>query len=963
MEFSSSAKEESTTVCHSPSQYGLTLTGPIVPSAAVAAAHTNKAPSNETFNSVLNSQVVHNLFVPPIDRNVINNDDMVIYKEICLPFQNNNGMDAAEPTTSQPNINKREQLIRSRVSFSPTNRLIAEIKLMNLMTKHKSPLNTFKSIFHWANKCQNIHGVDFSSTFPRHHREAIFSEIKDQKAQRAYLVTTGLLPNARTAGPNAELQQEQIRQTDNPDYHLAYYVVRFHPITRDLSADCLTEQLDVDLLGRNKAYATIFSYFTLASPPQVLLEHLLNLFEAEAVGALGIFYPGPLAQHSPNKNKAFGYLDDIEGEAGELVLVDSAMLSPTIASRVLTLDHHLAELEAHPGRLSIPGIPEGTGHSELIRAHKAFFIPFDQAMEVLHPQLNRVGLMESCTPLFNTLRLAGTTATEPGGNPKLHQPGPSFRSETGLTNYVKHKVMYRDLPELERPWDTPGDPALTAAKSQSVRTTWGPLYTQPSLLLCGKQEEANLPPIYQAWAQKSKHERTHMIFQSQVAARASELGIQAPLITTAALKRFQDGNFHGTDPFDVADGILPMAFTPPGGSVATLKREQEAAATKTKAYIPVDWTEATTQLESYLAVLATILGLNHDAVTSYQQGLYRLKIQQMPLRRAIADEVGEFLTPAIVVYYFQIRVRGWLEEQWEAASTLPSPDFGVDFHTFRMTQNLNWLPNVSNAGAKGSSHSTNSTSPSSSMGVRNLTGGTQQTRLTNPHRDSRLQDSNHPIVKKLESAKIREAIQAMRDKGKGPLSRPDGQERCHSWHIKGACFSSCKHIYDHVAITPTKQDQLWQCNNPSSNHKSNPHLRITHELGSTGSTEAPTIPLGEAPTIPLGIAPTPSSRPRSESLVPATVPTASTLPVEGPPEAPASPSPSSTSSSTLPRSDLLVAATLLSLPRPELLVPTTPLPRPEILVPTTLPRPDPLVTPTALHRPPPATTSDPPPCY
>eukprot|EP00536_Pseudo-nitzschia_multiseries_P011744 jgi/Psemu1/29809/gm1.29809_g len=542
--------------------------------------------------------------------------------------------------------------------------------------------------------------------------------------------------------------------------------------------------------------ASAIEIYRLALEKPVLLEHLLNLFEAEAVGALGIFvadpqglpclrlvhglrkYPGPLAQHSPNKNKAFGYLDDIEGEAGELVVVDSAMLSPTIASRVLTLDHHLAELEAHPGRLSIPVIPEGTGHSELIRAHKAFFIPFDQAMEVLHPQLNRVGLMESCTPLFNTLLLAGTTATEPGGNPKLHQPGPSFRSETDLTNYMKHKVMYRDLPELEWPRDTPGDPALTAAvtaltdhqlklsesmdhkKSQSVRTTWGPLYTQRLLLLCGKQEEANLPPIYQAWAQKSKHERTHMIFQSQVAARASELGIQAPLITSAALKRFQDGNFHGTDPFDVADGILPMAFTPPGGSAATLKREQEAAATmvaydtmistegnsltlkdslelqKTKAYIPVDWTEATTQLESYLAVLATILGLNHDVVTSYQQGLRRLKIQQMPLRRAIADEVGEFLTPAIVVYYFQIRVRGWLEEEWEAASTLPSPDFGVDFHTFRMTQNLNWLPNVSNPGAKGASNnSNNSNTPPNNPGVRNATPPTQ-TQLNNPNRPS-----------------------------------------------------------------------------------------------------------------------------------------------------------------------------------------------------------------------------------
>eukprot|EP00536_Pseudo-nitzschia_multiseries_P019527 jgi/Psemu1/61180/gm1.61180_g len=180
---------------------------------------------------------------------------------------------------------------------------------------------------------------------------------------------------------------------------------------------------------RNASYATIFSYFTLASPPQVLLGHLLNLFESEAVGALGIFvadpqglpclrlvhglrkYPGPLAQHSPNKNKAFGYLDDIEGEAGELVLVDSAVLSPTTASRVLTLDHHLAEMEAHPGRLSIPVIPEGTAHSELIQAHKAFFIPFELPSHEgeRDPQLNRVGLMESCTPLFNTLRLAGTT--------------------------------------------------------------------------------------------------------------------------------------------------------------------------------------------------------------------------------------------------------------------------------------------------------------------------------------------------------------------------------------------------------------------------------------------------------------------------------------------------------------------------------------------------------------------------
>eukprot|EP00536_Pseudo-nitzschia_multiseries_P008670 jgi/Psemu1/21042/gm1.21042_g len=377
----------------------------------------------------------------------------------------------------------------------------------------------------------------------------------------------------------------------------------------------------------------------------VLFERLglwgsLRIFAADALGkprlqlVHGIGkYPGPLAQHSPNRDKSFGYLDDIEGESGELVLVDAdMMLSQTTASRVLSLEHHMAELDTNQQRPSIPA-------SELIHAHKAFFVPFElvpfllgkglspcQTMGILHPQLNHGGLVGTCTLLFDTLRVAGTAPTVPAGDPIL-------------TNYMKHKVMYRDLPSL------------------------------------------------------------------------------------------------------------------------TLKDSLELQ--KTKAYILVDWTEVdTTQLESYVAVLATIIGLNHDVVTSYQQVLSRFKIQQMPLRRAIADEVGELLTPAIVVYHFQIRVRGWLEEQWEAASPIPSPDFGANFHTFQMSQNLNWLPNVSNvaalrllrrfgpppsptkAGAKGPSTNNNTSNNHSSS------PGTRLVKLT---------DSNQPLVKKLESSKMEKA--------------------------------------------------------------------------------------------------------------------------------------------------------------------------------------------------------------
>eukprot|EP00536_Pseudo-nitzschia_multiseries_P019395 jgi/Psemu1/60542/gm1.60542_g len=378
--------------------------------------------------------------------------------------------------------------------------------------------------------------------------------------------------------------------------------------------------------ARDLAYQTIYDYFAEETATPVLLGRLLDLFEPEAVGALGIFltntfgkarlrlvqglrkYPGPLTAPSTNKGKAFGYLDDIEGDAGELVLVDAALLEQAPETLVLSLDRHLDVIKhAHHSHM-IPMVLGDDPHMEVITPFKACFIPFQlvplllgkglspvHALNIIYPYLDTLNLALTCAPLLNTLRAAGTGPTIVDGGP-------------GLTLYMRNQVLYRDLPGLKQPshpgqQPAPGLPAgvdptlaatITALTNQqlklsegldqrrppaTVKNTWGPLYTQRLLLLCGKLEEANLPPIYQAWAQKGKHEKTHMIFQSQVATCAAEFLIQAPLVTTAALKKFQDGNFHGTDPFDVADGILPLAFTPPGGSAASLKREQEAAAT------------------------------------------------------------------------------------------------------------------------------------------------------------------------------------------------------------------------------------------------------------------------------------------------------------------------------------------------------------------------------------------------
>eukprot|EP00536_Pseudo-nitzschia_multiseries_P017062 jgi/Psemu1/49151/gm1.49151_g len=482
--------------------------------------------------------------------------------------------------------------------------------------------------------------------------------------------------------------------------------------------------------ARHDVYQAIYTLFT-ETEGERLLPLLLDIFNAQAIGGLGIFqedaagvdrlwvihglrrYPGTITQPFANRGRAFGYIDNVEGQEGELVQVDAALLSRAAASRVYLLAHHEATISQHPDRDYIPAIPEGTAHTEMLQAHKVCFLPFElvplvlcrgltskQAFQVLQPHIHQQGLGDICKPLLDTLRAVGTQPTTLLGAIRLLEPGPSFRAEANLRAYMKRNVLLRDLPGLIVGSAAPADPTLTAAfsaltdqqlrlsesldqrrqessKLHSVMEVWGNLYTERLLLLCGKTTEADLPPIYTAWAKKSKHEKTHMILQSQVATDAYNLGIQAPLITTAVLKRFQDCNFYGTDPFDVADGILPLAFTPPGGSAATLKREHEAAANvaaydtmistqgnslslkdslelqKTKAYIPLDWTEATTQLKSYLAVLATLLGATHNVVKSYQRGLSRLEWQQMPLQRAIADELGERITPAIVVYYFQ----------------------------------------------------------------------------------------------------------------------------------------------------------------------------------------------------------------------------------------------------------------------------------------------------------------------
>eukprot|EP00536_Pseudo-nitzschia_multiseries_P018480 jgi/Psemu1/55789/gm1.55789_g len=140
----------------------------------------------------------------------------------------------------------------------------------------------------------------------------------------------------------------------------------------------------------------------------------------------------PQQASHPSSRPKKGYLDEIEGDEGELVQVNSDMLAQTPVTLGLALGHHITEIEAprHPSYL-IPMVLGGDAHMEVVRS--------------IHPFLSHQGLVETCAPLFDTLRAAGTVPGKIAGDLTLIKPDPSFQSDPDLTMYMKSKVLYWDL--------------------------------------------------------------------------------------------------------------------------------------------------------------------------------------------------------------------------------------------------------------------------------------------------------------------------------------------------------------------------------------------------------------------------------------------------------------------------------------------------------------------------------------
>eukprot|EP00536_Pseudo-nitzschia_multiseries_P006128 jgi/Psemu1/14525/gm1.14525_g len=144
-------------VQHSLSDFGMTMTqnGPSVP-----------LPISPTTPS----QIVHDVFLPPMVRNAIESYMAVSAVQDEDAFPLNNDIDNADDKddddvnknknnknnstniidcgdNEEDHTNGADEAFCSHTKQPPPHHLLAELELMNLMARHKSPLNAFKSIF------------------------------------------------------------------------------------------------------------------------------------------------------------------------------------------------------------------------------------------------------------------------------------------------------------------------------------------------------------------------------------------------------------------------------------------------------------------------------------------------------------------------------------------------------------------------------------------------------------------------------------------------------------------------------------------------------------------------------------------------------------------------------------------------------------------------------------------------
>jgi hypothetical protein len=493
-----------------------------------------------------------------------------------------------------------------------------------------------------------------------------------------------------------------------------------------------------------------------------------------------------------------------------------------------------------------------------------------QAFMVLHPIMESAGLLTVCKPLVDYLRVAGTMPSVGNAPEVIHdKAGKAIIAERGLLLFMKNQVLLRDLGGLRKRASAtnPVIAQLTAAvdsmtqnqlkrdeanerrlntkdKPKSIADIYsiGQLKRLTNICHVDEADLDLLPGVYTSIA-ASRKENNLAVVQQKIDDLALEYGLMVgPVLPTSSLQYFKTLRFHGIDSRDLSSGLLPMTFTPPGamsngarsialqnnenivsyelmmGGAHQLTSADAKELAKTKAYVTTDWSEARAQVEYYQPVIGTILGKNHRTTKAYVAAVRYVEGIFLELKEALNAKVGYKQAPSMFTFIFQSHFGGWFREQFITEEPIPPPDLVAMFRRFSMGRNLDWLPvttgikilddlkETAPAFRPLSGGSSGGAVPSASPRRESALGK----RYNNPDHDQRFKEDN-PFCQTIQDRKIRKGEETAKEKGVALPLAPEGKERCLTWHVKGFCYTNCKHKLDHIKlVNPNETEEVYK---------------------------------------------------------------------------------------------------------------------------------------------------------
>ena len=211
-------------------------------------------------------------------------------------------------------------------------------------------------------------------------------------------------------------------------------------------------------------------------------------------------------------------------------------------------------------------------------------------------------MLEACKPLADFVCVSNTkystlTVNEMPGTGLLAS-GALYQPEVDLELYIEWMVLHRDLTGLKvsganhtsdnvvtnlalaveglKESHLKGTREAVRLPLTTVSKAFRDSNTRCLLALCEACDTGDFPPMYQAWAGQQKNDRVQHILQDHLDNCATSFDNEAPFVTTATLKSFQNLRFSGTGGNSISSGLLPFAFIPRHESATTMKHRLEA---------------------------------------------------------------------------------------------------------------------------------------------------------------------------------------------------------------------------------------------------------------------------------------------------------------------------------------------------------------------------------------------------